>query len=223
MRCCASDQGGGVDLLYADNHLLVVNKPAGIASSAQQEPSVELWAREFVKKMYQKKGEAFVYVVHRLDKPVSGVLLLAKTSKALERLQKASREKAMQKTYLAWVEGSVESPGLWEDFVVHASYHAEIALPSSPQAQKASLFCRICEKKNHRTLLEITLHTGRYHQIRIQCASRGHPIVYDGKYGSSESAGGPWIALHHRELVFEHPVTKERLRVQAPLPSYWES
>ncbi|MBM3198160.1 MAG: RluA family pseudouridine synthase [Chlamydiae bacterium] len=207
-----------MDILYFDNHLLVVNKPAGLATEAETGMSLEVLVREFVKKTYQKQGEAFVRAVHRLDKPASGLVLLAKTSKALTRLQEAFRKRLIQKTYLARIEGIMPSQeGFFEDYMVHGLHRAHIASAKDPQARYAALSftCR------SPSLLEIILHTGRYHQIRAQLASRGYPIINDHKYGAKKHEEIPGIALHHWQMSFVHPVTKEPMHFCVEPPQGW--
>ena len=191
--------------IYCDNHLLVLEKPAGIAT----QPDFHEIAKAWVKAKFNKPGNVFLEPIHRLDKPASGLVLFARTSKALSRLNEAMRERKMQKFYLAKVEGHTEEEGVLEHFLVHGDFRAHV----DPSGKKAVLRFRILKKTAHHSLVEIELETGRYHQIRVQFAAIGHPIVGDIKYGSSEKKGT--IALHHHCMKISHPTTAEELTFQS--------
>lgn len=207
--------------IYEDNHLLVLNKPAGLLTqpSGTDQDNLEQQAKEWIKKKCQKPGNVFLEAIHRLDKSVSGLVLFGKTSKAVSRLNQSMRDKQTKKVYWAWVEGDVGQDGILEDLVIHDDYQAKIVPESHPQAKLARLHYHILEKKLDRTLVEIDLETGRYHQIRVQFASRGHPIRGDRKYGSVQSFAPHQIALHHKRLEIPHPITKEWLIFEAPVPN----
>ena len=165
-----------MDILYADNHIVVVNKRAGLATESNEQESLEKEGKIWIKERYNKPGSVFLHAAHRLDKPVSGIVILAKTTKALIRLQEAFRTKQTKKTYLALVEGTLSEPsGDLEDFLVHGDFCAHISTNLNPKAKRASLSYRTLGN----SLLEIMLHTGRYHQIRAQFSHRGHPILND--------------------------------------------
>lgn len=190
------------EIIYCDNHLLVVWKEAG----ELVQPKLHEEMRLFVQKKFRKPGRAFLEPVHRLDKPVSGLVLFARTSKALTRLNAALQKRQIHKTYRAWVEGIVEQEEEFLDhFLLHDAFHAKVVSSSTPKAKQALLSYKVLERKDPNTLLEIELHTGRYHQIRAQLAAVGHPIVGDDKYGSRSAH--PDIALEHVKLSFLHPVT----------------
>jgi len=192
-----------LEILYEDNHILVLDKPAGIP--VQGEGSLEEAARAFIKKRDSKLGNAFVFAVHRIDKPVAGIVLFAKSKKALSRLSEQVRNGEHEKKYIALVEGEMEKvSGTLVDTILKKEYRAEI----SKEGKRCELSYRV---KNG--VIEIMLHTGRYHQIRVQFSSRGHPILGDKKYGSSYTYP-KGIALIHAELSLNHPVTKEKLRFQ---------
>lgn len=199
-------------IIYFDNHIVVVSKPCGIPTQSETEESVESKARLWGKQTFQKSGEMFLHALHRLDKPVSGIVLLAKTSKALERLHASFRRSEMKKTYIALVEGSlIEKRGVWEDYLIQEEYRASV----SSKEVLGSKFCRlsyqvVMEYVGY-SLVEIILDTGRYHQIRVQFSSRGHPIVGDLKYGGRFLSNRKEIALHHQRFEMPHPITKERL------------
>ncbi|MBX9924334.1 MAG: RNA pseudouridine synthase [Rhabdochlamydiaceae bacterium] len=213
-----------MQVLYFDNHIVVVKKAAGIPSQAVDGASVEQEARVWAKKQFLKKGEVFLYVAHRLDKPVSGIVLLAKTSKALERLQKAFRERRMQKTYIALVEGVLpEDQGVLENYLAQEEFRTSISSAENPQAKLSRLSYKVLEKMPNSSLVEIDLHTGRYHQIRAQFSHLGHPVVGDVKYGARHIANHPsHIALHHQKMEFFHPVTLEKMIFETPPPREWK-
>lgn len=213
-----------MDILYVDNHVLAINKPAGLLTQATalNEDSLENRAREWVRQTFQKPGKAFLQAVHRIDKPVSGVVLFARTSKALSRLTQAVRERQCQKVYYALVESSFpDVKGTFEDYLVHDEYRARVAHQQEQGAKQALLHYRLLETHQKMKLLEIVLETGRYHQIRVQFASRGYPLIGDTKYGSKKLYFPGAIALHHRRLTIPHPVKSEPLDILAPLPDYW--
>ncbi|MBA3720836.1 MAG: RluA family pseudouridine synthase [Parachlamydiaceae bacterium] len=211
-----------IDVLYEDNHLLVVNKPSGLLTqpSGTEQDSLEQRAKEWIKVTYQKPGNVFLEAVHRLDKPASGIIVFGRTSKALSRLNESIRDKKTVKTYLALVEGRPpKESGELENYMVHDDYHAQIVSKSYPQAKIARLSYKTVKQFNDRTLLEINLETGRYHQIRLQLAEIGCPIIGDTKYGAKVLYTGSGIALHHGRLQFPHPVKQEIMTIEAPLPA----
>ncbi len=210
MKCLDKD----LKLLLVDNHLLAVGKPKGLLTQPNQTgaPNLEDLAKAWVKNKYHKKGNVFLHPIHRLDKPVSGIVLFARTSKALSRLNAQMRERTLVKTYIAEVEGHLsETSGELRHSLLHASHHARV----DPTGKPAHLSFAVIEERPKTTLVLVTLHTGRYHQIRAQFAHIGHPILGDAKYGAAQSS--PQIALHHSELVFEHPISKEKVTLSFPL------
>lgn len=213
-----------LNIIYQDNHLIVVNKPGGVLTqpSGTDQESLEKWVKDWIKREYQKPGNVFLQALHRLDKPASGVVLFARTSKALSRLHAAMRNQQTKKRYLAVVEGSLEkTEGILENFLIHEDYRARVAEEKEPDAKLARLQYKIVDKDERFSLLEIELQTGRYHQIRVQLAHLGCPIIGDSKYGSTVVLQEGCIALHHASLEIAHPVTMEMLRFTAELPSYW--
>lgn len=208
-----------IDVIYEDNHLLVVNKPAGILTqpSGTDQPSLEGQAKAWLKEKYQKQGNVFLEAVHRIDKPVSGIVLFAKTSKALSRLNVVIREKRTSKYYTALVEGIVtEEFAALEHYLVHDDHKAYVTTPKDPQGKMARLHYKVLKRHATTTLLEIKLETGRYHQIRAQLAAIGHPIVGDAKYGSTTKQPSGNIALHHTRLEIPHPITGNIHTFEAP-------
>lgn len=207
--------------LFEDNHLLVLNKPSGLLTqpSGTEQDSLEQQAKIWLKKTYHKLGNVFLEAVHRLDKPVSGVVIFGKTSKALTRLNASIRAKQTRKIYWAWVEGELSSEsGILEHFLIHDDFQAKIVEAHHPQGKKARLAYRILQRKKGRTLVEIELETGRYHQIRLQLSAIGHPIWGDRKYGGQAFYEAEAIALHHYSLQLPHPISQETLIFEAAPP-----
>lgn len=214
-----------LDVLYEDNHLLVVDKPPGIATMGVRDdrPTLLSLAKEYIRDKYNKPGNVYLGVVSRLDAPVTGVLLIARTSKAARRLTEAFRSRSVEKSYLALVEGHPsERAGRLENYLRKDERHRKMhtTTPSAPDAQRAVLDYEVLSEQSDTSLVRVTLKTGRKHQIRVQLAKLGHPIVGDRKYGASRPFP-QGIALHSHRLVLEHPVRKEPLEVIAELPKYW--
>jgi 23S rRNA pseudouridine1911/1915/1917 synthase len=215
--------GAKLSVLLEDNHLLVINKPPGLLTqpAAGDQDSVETRAKEWIRRTKQKPGTVFLHTVHRLDRDVSGAVLLARTSKALTRLNETIRARKITKTYHALVESlPEEETARLEHWIVHESHRARVAKKTTPEAKLAVLEYRVVSHVYELFLLEVTLETGRYHQIRAQLAAIGCPIAGDARYGSRYPAKGR-IALHHRRLVFAHPVRDEAVEVDAPYPIDW--
>lgn len=213
-----------LDVLFEDNHLLVVAKPAGIPTQGvvSSRESLLGLARQHIKEKYGKLGNVYLGVVSRLDAPVSGVLVFARTSKAARRLSEQFRARSVRKIYWAVVEGSPSPSGECIDWIAHDDPHRRmrIARPGAAEAQEARLAYRRVRTFGGLSLLEVELHTGRKHQIRVQLAHRGWPIVGDVRYGSHRvlSTG---IALHARRLTLAHPTKGDALTFVAPIPRVW--
>lgn len=209
-------------ILYRDNHLLVCHKEGGIVtqSSQQKGESLEDFIRQWLMKQDNKK-KVFLEATHRLDRVTSGVVVFARTRKALGRVQKAFREREVHKTYLALVEGTLSSQeGVLEHFLQHDSYRSCIVKAHVKNAKRALLRYRVLQQEEGHSCVEILLYTGRYHQIRVQFAAIGHPVVGDTKYGARISSQlEKAIALHHWHLEMEHPVLKEKKKWYAPPPA----
>jgi 23S rRNA pseudouridine1911/1915/1917 synthase len=202
--------------------VLAVAKPPGLVTqpSGMHADSLETRAKAWLKREFAKPGNVFLEAVHRIDRPVSGVVLFARTSKALSRLNRAQREKRMQKRYWAVVEGSPQgNAGRAEHWLVHGSGRARVVPAGTEGAKQALLDFRVLGRAADSTCLEIDLLTGRYHQIRAQFAALGCPILGDTRYGSETRLPGGCIALHHRTLVFPHPVGGTRVSLVADLPA----
>lgn len=213
-----------MEILLEDNHLLAANKLAGMLTQASgtTDTNLEDLAKEWVKDRYQKPGAVFLHVVHRLDKPASGIVLMARTSKALSRLNAALRAKVPQKIYYALVCGTPQhADDTLEHYLTHESHHAEVVAAGALGASIARLRYQVITSQRGLTLVRIELETGRYHQIRAQMAAIGCPILGDLKYGGNAWQWPDRIALHHETLTFPHPITKQMVTVSAPLPSYW--
>jgi 23S rRNA pseudouridine1911/1915/1917 synthase len=203
-----------MDILYEDNHLLAVNKPAGILTqpSGTSQISLEALCKTYLKEKYGKPGNVFLEAVHRLDKPVSGIVLFARTSKALARLHALFREGKVVKIYQALVENTPHpSEGILEHYLLHEDHYARVVEANTPGAQFCRLHYQLLHAREPGFLLEIELITGRYHQIRAQLAAIGLPIIGDERYGSKRRLSDNSIALHHSRLEFKHPITHVKL------------
>ena len=210
-------------VVYEDNHIIVVNKTASEIVQADKTGDTPLseTVKQYLKEKYQKPGNVFLGVTHRLDRPVSGLVIFAKTSKALTRLNEMFRAGEVKKTYWAVVKNAPkESEGELVHFLVrnekqNKSYAYD---KEAPNSKKAVLdYCLIGRSENY-YLLEVDLKTGRHHQIRCQLAKMGCPIKGDLKYGSPRSNPDGSICLHARRVRFVHPVSKELIELKAPLP-----
>ena len=205
--------------LFLDNHLLALDKPGGLLTqpSGTQEDSLEQQGKAFLKETFQKPGNVFLEAVHRIDRPACGIVLFARTSKALTRMNAVMREGRCAKTYRIIIHGSLpQHEGSLQDWLVHDDFHAEIARPGAAGARLCRLQYRILKAlPGARSLVEVDLETGRYHQIRVQFAHRNCPIVGDGKYGAPETFRDGAIALQHYRLVTPHPTLPEPLAIQS--------
>jgi 23S rRNA pseudouridine1911/1915/1917 synthase len=215
-----------LDVLYEDNHCIAVVKPARVLTAGDETEDVSLLdtVKDYLKEKYKKPGNVFVGLVHRLDRPVSGVILFARTSKAASRLSEQFREGTVQKTYRAIVEGLVEeSSGELVDWLLknEETNTVRIVPPGTPAARESRLRFRRLQSLADLTLVEIIPATGRSHQIRVQLAAHGHPICGDRKYGSKHAMQGT-IALHAAQLTFAHPTRHEPVTVSAPDPAGWK-
>lgn len=218
-------------VLYEDNHIIAVNKTCSEIVQGDKtgdEPLSET-IKKFLKEKYNKPGEVFCGVTHRLDRPVSGVVFFAKTSKALTRLNEMFKNQEVKKTYWAIVkEKPVQTEGRLEHFLVrNEKQNKSVAYEKMvPNAKKASLSYKILAHSDTYTLLEIQLETGRHHQIRCQLAKMGCPIKGDLKYGFARSNKNGGISLHARYVEFIHPVSQKLVHITAPFPqddTLWEA
>lgn len=208
------------DILFSDNHLVIALKPAGLLTQPDnsKEESLESFVKDWVKKEYHKEGNVFLHCIHRLDRPVSGLVLFARTSKALSRLNEQSRAMEIQRVYIAEVEGVLSQKlGQLDHYLIHGDHRAHVVKMGAEGAKHARLTYEVLHYMPHSTQVRVQLETGRYHQIRIQFSAIGHPIVGDKKYGS-KSGDGNAIRLHCAQLAFAHPVTQEILKFESPPP-----
>ena len=212
-----------LQILHEDNHIIVINKRVGdiVQGDKTGDKPLSEVVKEYIKDKCNKPGEVFLGVVHRLDRPTTGIVVFARTSKALTRLNELFKNRETQKTYWAIVKNKPQKP---EDKLVHFLKRNEKNNTSKahtneiPESKLASLDYRIIKELTHYFALEINLHTGRHHQIRAQLSSIGSPIKGDLKYGFDRSNPDGGIHLHARQLVFVHPVSKENIIVIAPVP-----
>lgn len=213
-----------LEVLFEDNHLLIVNKKSGdiVQGDKTGDKPLSDVVKEYIKEKYNKPGEVFLGVVHRLDRPTSGIIILARTSKALERLNKMLRERTISKTYWAVVKNT---PLKEKDSLIHflkknpKNNKSTVFTKETDASKKAILHYSVIKKLDNYSLLEIDLETGRHHQIRAQLAYIGSPIKGDLKYGASRSNKDGSIHLHARKISFTHPVSKENISILAPIPN----
>lgn len=210
-------------VVYEDNHIIIVNKTASeiVQGDKTGDKPLSETVKEYLKEKYNKPGNVFIGVTHRLDRPVSGLVVFAKTGKALARLNEMFRTGKVKKTYWAIVKNL---PPAEEDTLTHylvrnekqnKSYAYDTEKPGSKQA---ILHYRLLSRSDHYSLLEVDLKTGRHHQIRCQLAKIGCPIKGDLKYGFPRSNPDGSISLHARRVSFEHPVSHQLIEVEAPVP-----
>jgi 23S rRNA pseudouridine1911/1915/1917 synthase len=213
-----------LQVLHEDNHIIVVNKRVGdiVQGDKTGDKPLSEVVKEYIKYKYNKPGEVFLGVVHRLDRPTTGIVVFARTSKALTRLNELFKNRETKKTYWAIVKNK---PDKSEDKLVHfikrneKNNTSKAHLKEVSDSKLASLDYTLFKELNNYFALEINLHTGRHHQIRAQLSAIGSPIKGDLKYGFDRSNPNGGIHLHARTLLFIHPVTKETLSVTAPVPN----
>ena len=225
-----------LEILYDNGPCLVVNKPAGLLTQAPRGiDSLEVRVKHFYRKREGKPDDANVYLglAHRIDRPVSGAIVFARHVRAARKLCSQFADRTVCKVYWAVVQGRVQpEEGTWRDFLHkrHGMAQAEVVDENHPAAKLAILHYRVIWQGDGKSWLEIELETGRTHQIRVQAGSRGHAVLGDAQYGS-HAPFGPQdvgereraIALHARQLVFRHPMTKETVDITAPLPMDWRA
>ncbi|HQW68581.1 MAG TPA: RNA pseudouridine synthase [Flavobacterium sp.] len=213
-----------LQILHEDNHIIVVNKRVGdiVQGDKTGDKPLSEVVKEYIKEKYNKPGEVFLGVVHRLDRPTTGIVVFARTSKALERLNAMFSNRETQKTYWAVVKNK---PPKTSDNLIHflkrneKNNTSKAHLKEVPESKKASLDYTIFKELNNYFALEINLHTGRHHQIRAQLQAIGCPIKGDLKYGFDRSNPDGGIHLHARKLIFTHPVSKENIEIVAQTPN----
>jgi len=221
-----------IDILYEDGPCLVVNKRPGVLTQAPPGiDSLEVQLRAFLLERENKTGNFYLSPPHRLDRPASGAIAFTRHVRAARRLSMQFEDRTVSKAYWAFVEGRVRpDEGTWTDtlFKVHGVAQSRVVPADHPGAKRAVLHYRVLVVNDRGTWLEIDLETGRTHQIRVQAASRGHPVAGDTQYGAATAFGPPCadararaIALHARQLGFCHPMTRESVEVVAPTPAAW--
>ena len=226
-------------ILYEDNHCLAAAKPAPLLTQGVPPgvPTLEAMVKDYIKDRYNKPGNVYLGIPHRLDRPVSGVVVFARNTKAARRLAEQFSQRQVRKVYWAVVEpdaagGLPPDEGVWEDWLLKFQDEArsECVAPDTPKARRAVLRFRRLSASADGALLEIEPETGRMHQIRVQAAARGWPVRGDMLYGARLPFGPPAelprdrvIALHARSLTFLHPIRYEPLTVTAPAPEAWRS
>jgi 23S rRNA pseudouridine1911/1915/1917 synthase len=217
---------GMLDVIFEDHHLIVVNKPAPLLTQAPEGvPSLEQWVKDYLKVKYAKPSGVYLGVPHRLDRPVTGVILFCRNTKCAQRMQTQFEARSVRKVYRATVEGHVaDDAGEWQDRIrkVPGEARVERATEADLDAKQAIVKFRVLERLTNQTRLELEPLTGRMHQLRVQTAWRGHPILGDALYGST-TAFGPQaelpreacIALHAYQLTIQHPFTKAEMTFTA--------
>lgn len=222
----------GFEVLYEDAALLAVLKPAGLLTQAPSGiDSLEARIKQYLKQRDAKPGNVYLGVPHRLDRPVSGVMVFAKHSRAARRISKQFERRDVQKVYWACTQGTVEPrEGTWRDYLrkIPGEPKAQVVPPNDPEARHAVLHYRTLGMSRFGSWLEIRLETGRTHQVRIQAASRGWPLLGDAYYEAEVPFGAPQdderlrpIALHARSLALSHPMTRHPFTIAAPVTSDW--
>ena len=205
--------------LFIDNHLLALDKPGGLLTqpSGTEDDSLEEQARLFIKKTFGKPGNVFLEAIHRIDKPACGIVLFARTSKALARLNASMRQKLCKKAYRAILEHTPDiRKGTLTDWLVHDEFHASVVPSGTENARLCSLdYSVVRELGDGRCLVEIDLTTGRYHQIRVQFSHLRCPIVGDVKYGAATMLPNGAIALQHFRLTTPHPTRDEHVTIES--------
>lgn len=197
-----------LEILYEDNHIIVVVKPFNILSQSDDTKDIDMLTliKSYLKEKYNKPGNVYLGLIHRLDRPTGGIMVFAKTSKAASRLSKQIRLNLFTKKYLAIVNGYFdEKVGVFEDYILKKEDNSSVI---SNLGKYAKLEYEVLKEKSNLSLVNILLHTGRHHQIRVQFASRNHPLYGDQRYGKSSKKQ---LALFAYYLSFNHPVTKEKL------------
>ena len=210
-----------INILYEDNHILVVNKPANMPVCLDSSNDIDLLSKlkEYLKIKYNKPGNVYIGLVHRLDRPVEGLIVFAKTSKAASRLSKQITDNKFQKTYYAVIENKINKEGSFTNYLTKDEKTNTSYCTNESKGKKSILEYTKISSKNNLSLVKINLLTGRHHQIRVQFASNGYPLYADHKYNKKFiNDKKENIALIAKELSFYHPTTKELLKFEIDLP-----
>lgn len=208
-----------LNIIYKDNHIIVVQKPAGIPVQADSSKDIDMLTilKSYRKENENKKGNAFIGLVHRLDRPVGGIMVFAKTSKASSRLSKEISQNNFHKTYYAVVTGTPPSKGIFKDYLIKNEKTNISYVTTKDKGKYSELNYQVIKRTNNLSLVKINLITGRSHQIRVQFASRNYPLVGDSKYGHNPNNID--IALFAESITFLHPTTKKELTFSLALPN----
>ncbi|MDY5730873.1 MAG: RluA family pseudouridine synthase [Eubacteriales bacterium] len=200
-----------LDVVYEDNHLLIVHKPANVLSQGDNTNDINMvtLAKDYLRKKYNKPGNIYIGLLHRLDRPVSGLIALAKTSKAAQRLSEQLAKKEMKRNYFAVVQGNMQNQNISDYLLQDSEGFVRVVPKGTAGAQFAQLQCTALAHKDNTTLVYVELQTGRKHQIRVQLQNIGHSILYDMRYG--QGVKGKQIALFAASLELVHPTTKEAM------------
>lgn len=212
-----------LNIIFEDNHLIAVNKPSGMLVQGDKTGDLCLidYTKEYIRETYNKPGNIFCGCIHRIDRPVSGLVLMAKTSKALERMNKIFSQREVQKTYWALVDKKpINIKDTLTHYIIKNEQQNKVKAFDSPKAGalQAALEYELVKQLGNKYILEVKPHTGRPHQIRSQLAAIGCPIVGDLKYGSPAPLPDASIGLHSKELQFIHPVKNEPVHIKAEVP-----
>ena len=214
-----------INVLYEDNHLIAVFKPAGILTQGDKTGDVNLMdeLKKYLKEKYHKSGNVFLGLLHRLDRPVSGIILFAKTSKGASRLSEQFRNHQIEKTYNAIVMGKIKkSGGILINYIQKDRNAKRATIGKKGNSKKAELFYKVLTSNDKFSLLEIKIKTGRFHQIRAQLSSIGHPILGDIKYGAPFVLPDKSIALAATSISFQTATSKEKKAISVRIPSQWD-
>ena len=217
-----------LQVLFEDNHLIAINKQSGdiIQGDKTGDEPLSEKVKKFLKKKYNKPGNVFLGTIHRIDRPTSGIIIFAKTSKALSRMNEKFRDNKISKTYWAIAKNNLsKTSGSLVDYLTKDQKKNKSFVTKNKEGKLAKLSYKLLNKLNNYYHYEIYPETGRHHQIRVQLSNMGSPIKGDLKYGAKRSNNDASINLHAREIIFEHPVSKEEITIIAPTPNetIWNS
>ena len=206
-----------INIIYEDNHLLVVEKPINIPVQKDSSGDKDLLTllKEYIKEKYNKPGNVYLGLIHRLDRPVGGIMVFAKTSKCASRLSKQIQTRTLKKTYYAILEGKINSRGTYKDKLLKNTHNNTVSV--AKEGKEAILDYELLAIRDNYSLVKINLKTGRSHQIRVQFAHHGYPLYGDQRY-NNKALSGQQIALFAQQIEFEHPITKKRLVFHLDLP-----
>lgn len=209
-----------LNIIYEDNHIIVVEKIPNVPSQKDSSNDIDMLSlvKSYIKEKYNKKGNVYVGLVHRLDRPTGGIMVFAKTSKAASRLSNQIKSKELKKTYITVVNGILkEKKGTWIDYLIKDEKTNIVSTTTKDKGKEAILNYKVLQEKDNLSMLEISLITGRSHQIRVQTSTRGYYIIGDSKYGINKNNIN--LALFAYKLEFIHPTTKEVMSFKLNLPN----